>query len=57
MARGRKKQEIHKESRVISFRISLEEYEIIKKNPFLKKDLKKEIEHYLSNFAIKKDHQ
>ena len=50
MTRGRKKQEIHKISKVISFRISLEEYKVIQKNPFLKKDIKQNIlellEHY-----------
>ena len=51
MARGRKKLEVKKESKVLSFRISLENYQVIEKNKWLKKELKKEIEHYLSNFS------
>ena len=50
MVRGRKKQEIHKISKVISFRISVEQYNIINKNKFLKKEMKEKIlellEHY-----------
>lgn len=50
MARGRKKQEIHKESKVISFRISLEEYEVIEKNKFLKKEIKEKISELLEHY-------
>lgn len=50
MVRGRKKQETHKESKVISFRISFEEYKIIEKNPFLKKEIKEKISELLQHY-------
>ena len=53
MTRGRKKQEVHKESKVISFRISLEEYEIINKNKFLKKEIKQKITELLEHYEQK----
>ena len=50
MVRGRKKQDIHKESKVISFRLSLEDYKVIEQNPFVKAEIKSKIlellEHY-----------
>lgn len=46
MARGRKKIDNPKQSKVISFRISLEEFEILNKNPWLKKELS----NFLANY-------
>lgn len=53
MTRGRKKIANPKQSKVISFRISLEEYQILKKNPWIKKELKKELSHFLANYEQK----
>ena len=53
MARGRKKLSKHKESKVISFRISLEEYEVIEKNKFLKKEIKETISELLEHYKQK----
>ncbi|MGL5244944.1 MAG: hypothetical protein ACRC7R_07230 [Sarcina sp.] len=53
MTRGRKKIDNPKQSRVISFRIPLEEFEILEKNPWIKKELKKELSHFLANYKQK----
>ena len=50
MARGRKKIDNPKQSKVISFRISLEESNVLEKNPWIKKELKKEISNLLQHY-------
>jgi hypothetical protein len=51
--RGRKKQDNSK-TKVLSFRITDQQYEVLKKNDWLKRELSNQIKSYLENFIMPK---
>ncbi len=51
--RGRKKKENSK-TKVLSFRITEEQYELLHKNDWIRKEIIKQVDEYLTAFVMKK---